>query len=146
LFAAYGKSEAYARAKAALERVGARECEQQFWGSLADWERALVAVARGIAREPTLLLVDDLTLSLGLGETEQVTRLLDTLAGELGFAVLMSVSDADATQWSRRFATLAGGELLETRRPSSPVEGNIIDFPGVVKPAARDPRRGGVSS
>jgi len=138
LFATHGKSEAYARATGALERVGARECAQQFWGSLADWERALVAIAQGIAREPKLLLVDDLTLSLGLGETEEITRLLDTLASEQGFAVLMSVSDAGATGWSRRVVTLAGGELLET--PRSPVDqGNIIDFPGV--PGARDPRR-----
>ena len=135
LFATHGKSEAYARATAALQRVGARECAQQFWGSLADWERALVAVARGIAREPKLLLVDDLTLSLGLGEIERITRLLDTLATEQGFAVLMSVSDAGATGWSGRVATLAGGELLET--PHSPVDrGNIIDFPG-----AHDSRR-----
>jgi predicted ABC-type transport system involved in lysophospholipase L1 biosynthesis ATPase subunit len=134
LFATHGKSEAYARATAALERVGAKECARQFWGSLADWERALVAVAQGIAREPKLLLVDDLTLSLGLGEIEQITRLLDTLATEQGFAVLMSVSDAGATGWSGRVATLAGGELLETRH--SPVEGNIIDFPG-----AHDSRR-----
>jgi putative ABC transport system ATP-binding protein len=139
LFATHGKSEAYARAMGALERVGAQECAQQFWGSLADWERALVAIAQGIAREPKLLLVDDLTLSLGLGETEQITRLLDALASEQGFAVLMSVSDAGATGWSGRVATLAGGELLET--PHSPVDqGNIIDFPGV--PGARDSRRG----
>ena len=86
-----------------------------------------MAIAQGIAREPKLLLVDDLTLSLGLGEIEQITRLLDTLADEHGFAVLMSVSDSGAAGWSRRFATLAGGELLET----TPVEqGNIIDFPG----------------
>jgi len=139
LFATHGKSEAYARATGALERVGAQECAQQFWGSLADWERALVAVARGIAREPKLLLVDDLTLSLGLGETEEITRLLDTLAAEQGFAVLMSVSDAGATGWSRRVATLAGGELLERPRPPAD-QGNIIDFPGV--PGARDSRRG----
>jgi predicted ABC-type transport system involved in lysophospholipase L1 biosynthesis ATPase subunit len=135
LFATHGKSDAYARATGALERVGAQECAQQFWGSLADWERALVAIAQGIAREPKLLLVDDLTLSLGLGEIEQITRLLDTLADEHGFAVLMSVSDSGAAGWSRRFATLAGGELLET----APVEqGNIIDFPGA-GPGNRDP-------
>jgi ABC-type methionine transport system ATPase subunit len=140
LLAAYGKREAYRRATGALERVGARECAQQFWESLADWERALVAIAQGIAREPKLLLVDDLTLSLGLGETEQITRLLDTLASEQGFAVLMSVSDAGATGWSGRVATLAGGELLES--PRSPMDqGNIIDFPGVKAPA-RDPRHG----
>jgi predicted ABC-type transport system involved in lysophospholipase L1 biosynthesis ATPase subunit len=140
LFTAYGKREAYERAKTALARVGAQECAKQFWGSLADWERALVAVAQGIAREPKLLLVDDLTISLGLGEADDVTRLLDTLAKELGFAVLMSVSDASATGWSGRIATLGGGELLESPRPPEEL-GNIIDFPGV-RPGDHDPRRG----
>lgn len=140
LFAAYGKREAYTRARAALQRVGASECAEQSWGSLADWERALVAVAQGIAREPRLLLVDDLTLSLGLAEADEITRLLDTLAVERGFAVLMSVSDAAATKWSRRVVTLAGGELLET--PRAPVQlGNIIDFPGAAH-GGRDLGRG----
>jgi predicted ABC-type transport system involved in lysophospholipase L1 biosynthesis ATPase subunit len=140
LFAAYGKRESYARATAALERVGASECTGQFWGSLADWERAMVAIAQGIAREPKLLLVDDLTASLGLGEADDVTRLLDSLAKELGFGVLMSVSDAGATRWSGRIATLADGELLEA--PRLPEEqGNIIDFPSV-GPGDPDPRHG----
>jgi putative ABC transport system ATP-binding protein len=142
LFATYGKRESYARAMAALERVGASECAEQFWGSLADWERALLALAQGIAREPKLLLVDDLTASLGLGETDEISRLLDTLAKERGFGVLMSASDAGAAGWSGRVATLAGGELLEA--PRAPAEqGNIIDFPGAGPgPAARDPRHG----
>jgi predicted ABC-type transport system involved in lysophospholipase L1 biosynthesis ATPase subunit len=140
LFATYGKREAYARARTALERVGAGECADQFWGSLADWERALVAIAQGIAREPKLLLVDDLTISLGLGEADEVTRLLDSLATERGFAVLMSVSDATATGWAGRVATLGGGELLERARPLSG-QGKIIDFPGAL-PGGWDPRHG----
>jgi predicted ABC-type transport system involved in lysophospholipase L1 biosynthesis ATPase subunit len=140
LFATHGKREAYARAKAALERVGAESCAEQSWTSLADWERALVAVAQGIAREPKLLLVDDLTVSLGLGEVDAITQLLDALARERRFAVLMSVSDAGATGWSGRVVTLAGGALLETSRP--PMEGNIIDFPG----AARGGRDRGAGS
>jgi predicted ABC-type transport system involved in lysophospholipase L1 biosynthesis ATPase subunit len=140
LFAAYGKREAYDRARVALERVGAGECAEQSWGSLADWERALVAVAQGIAREPKLLLVDDLTMSLGLGEADEVTRLLDALAKEHGFGVLMSVSDANATGWSGRIATLSGGELLESLRPPMG-GGTIIDFPGS-GPGGRDSMRG----
>jgi ABC-type cobalamin/Fe3+-siderophores transport system ATPase subunit len=140
LLGAYGKREAYARAMAALERVGASECAEQFWGSLADWERALVALAQGIAREPTLLLVDDLTASLGLGEADEVMMLLDALASERGFGVLMCVSDAGATGWSGRVATLAGSELLEAPRPRAG-GGNIIDFPGAA-PGVRDPRHG----
>jgi predicted ABC-type transport system involved in lysophospholipase L1 biosynthesis ATPase subunit len=140
LFAMHGKREASARALAALERVGAEDCAEQFWESLADWERALVAVAQGIAREPKLLLVDDLTVSLGLGEADDVGQLLVVLARERGFGVLMSVSDAAATGWSGRVATLAGGELLE--RPRLPVTpGNIIDFPAAGL-GSRDPRRG----
>ena len=140
LFAAYGKREAYARATAALERVGAEACAEQFWESLADWERALVAIAQGIAREPKLLLVDDLTMLLGLGEADEVTQLLDELATERGFGVLMCVSDASATGWSGRIATLAGGELMEAPRPPAK-QGNIIDFPGAGA-GSHDPRRG----
>jgi ABC-type cobalamin/Fe3+-siderophores transport system ATPase subunit len=128
LFAACGKREAYKRATAALERVGAPECAEQFWGSLADWERALAAIAQGIARDPKLLLVDDLTASLGLDEAVEVAHLLDSLAKERGLGVLMSVSDANSTSWSGRVATLAGGRLIEA--PTPPRErDNIIDFP-----------------
>jgi ABC-type cobalamin/Fe3+-siderophores transport system ATPase subunit len=123
-----GKREAYARAAAALERVGALDCAEQFWASLADWERALVSVAHAIAREPQLLLVDDLTMSLGMGEVDDAARLLDSLARERSLGVLMCVSDAKATGWSQRLLTLADGELLESARPT-PLTGTVIDFP-----------------
>jgi predicted ABC-type transport system involved in lysophospholipase L1 biosynthesis ATPase subunit len=123
-----GRREAYSRATAALERVGALDCAEQFWASLADWERALVSIAHGIAREPRLLLVDDVTMSLGLGEVDDATRLLDSLAKERGLGVLMCVSDARATGWSQRVLTLGGGELLESP-VSSRLPSNVIDFP-----------------
>lgn len=126
LFATHGQREAYARAGAALERVNASECAEQSWSSLADWERALVSIAQGIVREPRLLLVDDLTASLGLGEGDQVTQLLDELAKERGFAVLMCVSDAKATTWSERVLTLADGELQASRSPQA--SGKVINF------------------
>jgi ABC-type cobalamin/Fe3+-siderophores transport system ATPase subunit len=128
LLGSCGKRDAYARATAALERVGAVDCAEQFWGSLADWERALVAVAHGIARGPRLLLVDDVTMSLGLGEVDDATRLLDSLAKERGLGVLMCVSDATATGWSQRVLTLGDGELLEAAAPA-PLPSNVIDFP-----------------
>jgi lipoprotein-releasing system ATP-binding protein len=128
LLARCGKDEAYARAMVALERVKASDCAPQRWGSLADWERALVAIAQGIVRDPKLLLVDDLTVSLGLGESHDVTRLLNDLAEERGFGVLMCVSDTKETRWSRRVLSLAAGELEESRRAPQRT-GNVIDFP-----------------
>jgi ABC-type cobalamin/Fe3+-siderophores transport system ATPase subunit len=110
----------------ALQRVGATHCADQHWDSLADWEQTLVAIASAIARQPKLVLVDDLTGPLGMHETDKVTALLAALSQEQGFGILMCVCDSQATGWSHRLATLAGGNLLHTP-PHDP--SNIIDFP-----------------
>jgi putative ABC transport system ATP-binding protein len=120
------RREVYARARAALERVGAQGCADQQWGAISDWERALVEVAQGIAGEPALLLVDDVTDSLGIRETDELCGLLRSLSAELGMGVLMSVSDPQATLLSDRIMTLSGGRL--TQGPQAP-GGNVIEFP-----------------
>jgi ABC-type cobalamin/Fe3+-siderophores transport system ATPase subunit len=122
------KRHALSRAQATLERVGAAGCAGQRWEELSDWERALVAIAAGVVREPRLLVVDDLTCTLGLGETDEVTRLLHSLARESGAAVLMGVSDANATQWSDRIATLAGGELLQNQDAMEQMPGKVASL------------------
>jgi putative ABC transport system ATP-binding protein len=118
--------DVYARARAALERVGASGCAEQGWESMSDWERALVEVAQAIAGEPELLLVDDLADALGIGETDELCGLLRALSGELPTGVLMAVSDAHAALFSDRILTLAEGRLTES--PASP-DANVIDFP-----------------
>ena len=118
-----GRRGAYERAGRALARVGLGECGAQRWESLSDSERALLTLARGLAREPRLMVMDDLMSGLGLGAREHVGRLLRELAGEVGFAVLMTVPDAGSTSWCDRVATLAGGELLLSLR-----EDNVISL------------------
>jgi ABC-type lipoprotein export system ATPase subunit len=129
LFASLNKKEAYRRARVALERVDAQDCADQPWMSLADSERVLAALAQAIVRRPELLLVDDLTATLGLGATERTGRLLRSIADEDGLAVLMSVSDADATTWFDRVASLSGGELLVAPSEGEDLSENVIDFP-----------------
>lgn len=116
----------------ALEKVGAGECAQRRWGDLSDVERARVAIAQGISRDPKVLLVDDLMTTLGLGDTEEVTMLLHSLAAERGLGVLVGVGNARATRWSDRVATLAGGALIlePPSRPQAPAYPNVVDFPG----------------
>jgi predicted ABC-type transport system involved in lysophospholipase L1 biosynthesis ATPase subunit len=128
LLGARSKLEAYEHARAALQRVGVLDCAEQLWGSLADWERVLVSLAHGIAAAPRLLLVDDIAVSLGLGEAEEASRLLNSLARERDLGVLMCASDAKATGWSGRVLTLAVGEVLESA-PARATPGNVIEFP-----------------
>jgi ABC-type cobalamin/Fe3+-siderophores transport system ATPase subunit len=119
-------------AEQALEEVGVVECAPRRWSDLSDVERARVAIAQGISRGPKMLLVDDLTATLGLGETEEITMLLYSLAAARGLGVLVGVGDARATRWSERVATLAGGELLLEPAPTQAqarVYPNVVSLP-----------------
>ncbi len=74
LLPSHGHRGAYSRAREALVHVGVAECAAQAWESLSDGERALVGIARGLARAPSLLLVDDPTANLGVREREELHR------------------------------------------------------------------------
>jgi len=105
-----GERDVYARARAALERVGAPGCAEQQWETMSDWERALVEIAQAIVGEPALLVVDDLTDTLGRRETDEFTALLRSLSRELQMGVLMSVSDPQATGCTTGCAGCSGAK------------------------------------
>ncbi len=107
-----GRREANARARRALEWVGALGCAELGWGSLDESERVRVALARGIVHEPRLLVADDLTAALGVREADEVGGLLAGWARERGVGVLASVSSLSGATWSDRVGTLYAGELL----------------------------------
>jgi ABC-type lipoprotein export system ATPase subunit len=134
LLPSHGHRSAYTRAREALARVGVSECARQPWNSLSDGERALVGIARGIAREPSLLLVDDSTANLGLREREGLIALLRQLAEEAGIGVLMAVPDIPEAMGAHQIRALSGGRILA---PPDPPEGsdNVIDFPGTERSA-----------
>ncbi len=118
LLRAGGRDEALARARRALELVGAAGCAGERWESLDEEERARVALARGIACEPRLLVVDDLTATLGGRAADEVGELLAGWAHERGVGVLACVSSLSEAGWADRVATLFGGELLVAPRVS----------------------------
>jgi putative ABC transport system ATP-binding protein len=124
----HGRRGARHRASDALRRVGMSECAGQRWRSLSDGERALVAIAHGIARAPRLMLVDDPTANLGLREREEVLQLLLSLVQETNLAVLMTVPDMPAAMRSHQLRALSGGRLL---MPAPPPQrgGDVLEFP-----------------
>jgi ABC-type lipoprotein export system ATPase subunit len=125
-----GHRGAYSRARDAMMRMEIGECAQCYWPSLSDSERALVGIARGIARRPSLLLVDDLTASLDRHERQALVALLRTLA-DGGVGVLMIAPEMDEFMAAHQFATLSGGRILAspTPSPATPLPDNVIDFP-----------------
>jgi ABC-type lipoprotein export system ATPase subunit len=135
LLAEHGRRRAYARAGEALERVGVAAHARQRWGNLCDGERALIAIAHGIARTPQLLLVDDPTANLDVSERERVTELLRLLAEEQAIAVLMTVPDMPAAMRAHEVLSLGAGRLARSSEPPErPVArrepGKVIDLRG----------------
>jgi ABC-type lipoprotein export system ATPase subunit len=132
LLAEHGRRDAYTRAEAAVERVGLSAQGRQRWDSLCDGERALIAIAHGIARAPRLLLVDDPTANLDVIERERVTELLHSLVDEEAIAVLMAVPDMPAAMRADQIFSLGGGRLSSASTPPPPQleQGKVIHLRG----------------
>jgi ABC-type lipoprotein export system ATPase subunit len=135
LLISLGDRAAYTRAERALERVGVAECAHQRWETLSDGERGLVAIAHAIVRSPRLLLVDDVTMILGIRETDVLTSLLRSIAVESAIGVLMTVSDVAAARCADRTMSLAGGRLSgppervsQEPEPPDGGKGDVIDL------------------
>jgi len=80
---------------AALARVGAADLAHRPLGDLSDGERQKALIARALAQEPRVMILDEVTAFLDLPRRVQVMRLLRRLAHETGRAVLVSTHDLD---------------------------------------------------
>ncbi len=130
----HGTGEAEKLALDALERVGAADCAGLRWEDLSNWERLLVAFARGVVGEPKLLVIDDVMDGLGMRRTRQAGELLCSLAAELGCGVLMSASDLEATLFADRVMYFERSGL-KTMSGQGSQDAEVIDFPGGLRPA-----------
>ncbi len=124
-----GMREADDLAMAALERVGVSDCARKRWDELSNWERVLVAFARGFVGRPRLMVVDDLLDGLGPRGTREAGELLLSLAGELGCGVLVAASDLEALLVADRVLCFENASLSVLSGPTRP-NTNIIEFPG----------------
>jgi ABC-type cobalamin/Fe3+-siderophores transport system ATPase subunit len=135
----YG-AEARPKAMAALRRVGIEAHAYEPWSALFDRERVLAGVAHGIARKPSLLLVDDLTENLTMAAGNEVIKLLRSIADERRAGILMTVSDLSGALRADELVTLGNGELLtpsvndgaagQVRPVDDDLGGRVVPFPG----------------
>lgn len=105
------------QARTALRRVDAEHCAAMRVGELTGGEALRVALARALCPSPALLIVDEPTATVRLGERDEILTLLGKLAGS-GIAVLASVSEPDELAAAHRALTLSDGELRGRNSPS----------------------------
>lgn len=88
LFASPGKDD-YAQADAAIELVGIRKIADKPVSAISGGEYQLAMIARALAQEPEVLLLDEPTSHLDFGNQIRVLEIIDRLANE-GLSVIMS--------------------------------------------------------
>jgi iron complex transport system ATP-binding protein len=96
-----------------IEMAGAQELAGRVLAELSDGERQKVMVARALAQEPELMILDEVTAFLDLPRRVEIMQLLRNLAHTTGKAILLSTHDMDLALRSadRLWLLPKGGEL-----------------------------------
>jgi iron complex transport system ATP-binding protein len=102
-----------AASAAALERLDGADLAGRTLGTLSGGERQRVVLARALAQDPEVLLLDEPTAALDIGHGQQVLDLVDELRSERGIAVLAAVHDLTvAGQYADRLVLMDEGRVV----------------------------------
>jgi phosphonate transport system ATP-binding protein len=107
-----------ARAFRLLDRVGLREQADKRADALSGGQRQRVGIARALAQEPEILLVDEPTASLDPKTSRQIMRLLREVCAERSLAAIVNIHDvALARQFMMRIVGLRDGRIVYDGAP-----------------------------
>ena len=96
--------------------------------NLSSGERQLVFIARALAQEPNLLLLDEPTSHLDIGHQAKVLGLIRRLNRERGLTVLVVLHDLNlASQYCDRLLLLSNGLLSKEGTPEEVLTYPIIE-------------------
>jgi iron complex transport system ATP-binding protein len=102
----------------ALATVGLQALARERYTQISGGERQLALIARALAQEPQVLLLDEPTSHLDFGNQMLVLETVRRLAGERGLTVLMATHAPDHALFvADRVALMKGGGFLAVGPP-----------------------------
>jgi iron complex transport system ATP-binding protein len=112
---------------ASLSRVGAAHLADRPVDELSGGERQGVLLARALAQDAPVLLLDEPTANLDIGHQVSVARLIRELAAS-GLAVLAAIHDLTlASLYADRIALMSAGRLLAVGPPEAVLTDGAIE-------------------
>jgi iron complex transport system ATP-binding protein len=102
-----------------LARLDLDELAERTLGTLSGGERQRVVVARALAQEASIVLLDEPTASLDIGHQQQALDLLDVLRDTEGLTLVAAMHDLTlAAQYADRVLLLDAGRLVADGAPA----------------------------
>lgn len=110
----------------AMERIGISHLKDRAYMELSGGEQQLVLIARALAQEAKVLVMDEPTASLDYGNQQRILRRIRALAQE-GYAVLQSMHNPDqAFLYADKVLALSDGCVRAFGRPKDVIEEKLI--------------------
>ena len=117
LLAREGDADRDAAARA-LARLELGPLADRTLGTLSGGERQRVVVARALAQEASIVLLDEPTAALDIGHQQQALELLDDLRGPDGLTLVAAMHDLTlAAQYADRVLLLSDGVIVADGPP-----------------------------
>ena len=103
-----------------LELMGLEDMAMRMFGELSGGERQKVLIARALAQEPEVLLLDEPTSNLDLRHQLGVLGLLNDVVEKKGILAIMAMHDLNlASRFSHQMVGLRRGEVYAAGEPKS---------------------------
>jgi cobalamin transport system ATP-binding protein len=117
-FAQEGRRDVDAASRA-LERLELLPYANRLLGTLSGGEKQRVVVARALAQEAKIVLLDEPTAALDIGHQQQTLELLDELRREAGLTLVAAMHDLTlAAQYADRVLLLDRGHVVADGTPA----------------------------
>jgi iron complex transport system ATP-binding protein len=110
----------------ALDRMGIADLHDRRFTEISGGERQLTLIARAIAQQAELLVLDEPSASLDFGNQIRILRIIGRLAAD-GYAIVMATHFPDHALLMRsQVAVLHGGRLAAEGRAASILTGALL--------------------
>lgn len=127
MYAGIAKAERLKKAKQYLETVGLGGRLTHTSNQLSGGEQQRVAIARGLAMNPSILLADEPTGNLPTTQSEEIMDIFKKINDE-GHTVVMITHEPEIAAYAKRIITLRDGELIDDRENKKTGKSKAIEL------------------